>query len=233
MTAYQDTQQAIRILRLKQVLEITGLSRSTVYDILDPDSPRHDASFPSRIYLTPSSVGWVASEINAWIESRIKQSRPYSFDMGNDIQQKLKKLAEGYDLPINITLEAIIRDSAQFKEKLRAEQKANLEKMKLDFQDKEEKLQLQKAKQHTVTERNQREIELQYKLIEDLLDKNFKKDLIFRAKKITDYAISEDEELQVMEQVEKELNDLKKEIKKEVNKISSLEHLMTYDVIPH
>ncbi len=76
MTAHYETQQhAIRILRLKQVLEITGLSRSTVYDLLNPKSPRHDASFPRSIQLTQSSVGWIASEINAWIESRIEQSR--------------------------------------------------------------------------------------------------------------------------------------------------------------
>lgn len=76
MTVHNDTQQpTIRILRLKQVLELTGLSRSTVYDLLNPKSPRHDASFPRSIQLTQSSVGWIASEVNAWIESRIAHSR--------------------------------------------------------------------------------------------------------------------------------------------------------------
>jgi prophage regulatory protein len=64
-----------KILRLKQVLECTGLSRSTVYDLLNVKSPRHDPSFPKSIQLTQCSVGWVASEIDSWIESRIAKSR--------------------------------------------------------------------------------------------------------------------------------------------------------------
>ena len=75
MIAHHETQHAIRILRLKQVLEITGLSKSTVYDLLNPKSPRHDANFPRSIQLTQSSVGWLASEINEWIELRIAKSR--------------------------------------------------------------------------------------------------------------------------------------------------------------
>ncbi|WP_410210659.1 helix-turn-helix transcriptional regulator [Aquirhabdus sp.] len=71
----QSVQPPYKILRLKQVLECTGLSRSTVYDLLDKNSPRHDPSFPRSIHLTQSSIGWLESEMQTWIESRITKSR--------------------------------------------------------------------------------------------------------------------------------------------------------------
>lgn len=58
------------ILRLKQVLMRTGLSRSTVYDKINLKSPRFDAAFPKQVSLGIGSVGWRESEITAWIESR-------------------------------------------------------------------------------------------------------------------------------------------------------------------
>lgn len=62
-----------RIIRLKDVLKITGLSRSTVYDLMSTRSPRYDATFPRSISLTPGTVGWVDREIYQWLEVRISQ----------------------------------------------------------------------------------------------------------------------------------------------------------------
>ena len=62
---------ARRILRLKQITELTGLSRSAIYDRLDPKSKRHDSSFPKQVKLggsTNAAVGWVESEVMAWID---------------------------------------------------------------------------------------------------------------------------------------------------------------------
>ena len=75
MTTIPNTKAPLKMLRLKQVLEYTGLSRSTVYDLLDSKSPRHDPSFPKQIKITECSVAWIESEINDWIESRISKSR--------------------------------------------------------------------------------------------------------------------------------------------------------------
>jgi prophage regulatory protein len=58
------------ILRIDEVEKRTGLSRSTIYDRLNQKSKRHDATFPKSISLGSNSVGWMESEINAWIESR-------------------------------------------------------------------------------------------------------------------------------------------------------------------
>lgn len=58
------------ILRLKQVMLMTGLSRSTIYDKINSKSPRFDESFPKQVSLGVGSVGWRESEVIAWIESR-------------------------------------------------------------------------------------------------------------------------------------------------------------------
>ena len=76
MTTIQEMPQPpVTIMRLKQVLACTGLSRSTVYDLLDTKSPRHDPSFPKNIQLTQGCVGWVSTEVYQWIELRIAKSR--------------------------------------------------------------------------------------------------------------------------------------------------------------
>ena len=60
----------VSILRLKQVLARTGLSRSTVYDKMNKHSPRFDPGFPKQVHLGASSVGWYESDIVSWLESR-------------------------------------------------------------------------------------------------------------------------------------------------------------------
>lgn len=60
-----------KILRLKQLTERIGLGRSTIYDRMDAQSPRYDATFPKPIKLGPAAIGWIDSEITAWIVQRI------------------------------------------------------------------------------------------------------------------------------------------------------------------
>ena len=61
---------ATTILRLPEVKARTGLSRSTIYLKMS------EGSFPEPISLGARSVGWIESEIDAWIAQRIEQSRP-------------------------------------------------------------------------------------------------------------------------------------------------------------
>lgn len=61
---------AVTILRLPEVKARTGLSRSTIYLKMS------EGSFPEPISLGARSVGWIESEIDAWIAQRIEQSRP-------------------------------------------------------------------------------------------------------------------------------------------------------------
>lgn len=62
--------QPLAFIRIKQVISRTGLSKSAIYDKLDPKSPRYDQTFPKQRNLGTSSVGWVESEIDAWLASR-------------------------------------------------------------------------------------------------------------------------------------------------------------------
>ena len=64
----------LTILRRKQVEARTGLSRSGIYARLrqNPKRPgEYDPTFPKPVSLGPKAVGWIESEIDAWIASRI------------------------------------------------------------------------------------------------------------------------------------------------------------------
>lgn len=58
-----------RILRLPEVIGRCGIKRGTIYVRMKANS------FPRPIRLGVNSVGWLDSEINAWVEERISQSR--------------------------------------------------------------------------------------------------------------------------------------------------------------
>lgn len=64
-----------KMLRLKDVIARTGLSRSTIYDKINPKSRRYDSAFPKRVSLGVASVGWVESEITNWIDGRPQRER--------------------------------------------------------------------------------------------------------------------------------------------------------------
>ncbi|HEJ9828973.1 TPA: helix-turn-helix transcriptional regulator [Pseudomonas aeruginosa] len=55
----------MRILRMKTVIEITGLARSTVYKYVA------EGIFPKPLSLGGRSVGWLESEVHSWIQSRL------------------------------------------------------------------------------------------------------------------------------------------------------------------
>ena len=58
-----------KLIRIKQVTEITGLSKSYIYQL------RKEGLFPQSINLIPggSSVAWVEREIIQWIDERIQE----------------------------------------------------------------------------------------------------------------------------------------------------------------
>lgn len=65
---------AIRVLRLRDVVQRTGLSRSTLYGLMDSKSKYYDPTFPHRIHLTAKvggAIGFIESEVSCWIASRI------------------------------------------------------------------------------------------------------------------------------------------------------------------
>ena len=65
--------QIPRMLSLKQVIHYTGLSSTTIYDMLDKRSNRYDPTFPVQVKLSKGRVAWLDSEIAEWIESKIAE----------------------------------------------------------------------------------------------------------------------------------------------------------------
>jgi prophage regulatory protein len=68
----------IRILRRKQVEARTGLSRSTIYAKMrrNPKRPSDfDPTFPTPVSVGAKAVGWLESEITAWLTAQITKSR--------------------------------------------------------------------------------------------------------------------------------------------------------------
>ena len=57
----------MRIMRLKEVIDTTGLSRSTLYKYIG------EGRFPSPVSLGDRSVGFVESEVFDWILARIEE----------------------------------------------------------------------------------------------------------------------------------------------------------------
>ena len=57
------------LIRLPAVKERTGLSRSTIYNRIS------QGTFPRPVGLGGRAVGWLQSEVEAWIEQRVSESR--------------------------------------------------------------------------------------------------------------------------------------------------------------
>lgn len=62
-------QHPTTFLRRKQVEARTGLARSTLYERI------RKGEFPAPVPLGPRAVGWIESEIDAWVAGRIAESR--------------------------------------------------------------------------------------------------------------------------------------------------------------
>ena len=63
-----------RIIRLPELKERTGLSKSSIYDRMDVRSRRHDPDFPRPIKLGVtkySAVGWSADAVETWIQKTL------------------------------------------------------------------------------------------------------------------------------------------------------------------
>ena len=66
----EHSHRSFEILRRREVQARTGLSRSTIYEKIK------NRTFPLPISLGAKSVGWIRAEVDAWIEERVRLSRP-------------------------------------------------------------------------------------------------------------------------------------------------------------
>ncbi|WP_238401141.1 helix-turn-helix transcriptional regulator [Alloalcanivorax marinus] len=54
-------------MRLTEVIQTTGLARSSIYNRMN------EGSFPRPVSLGARSVGWVSDEVQDWVEARIQE----------------------------------------------------------------------------------------------------------------------------------------------------------------
>lgn len=72
MNAYiGQTFQMNQLINIKQVVEIVGVARSTIYEMMDENSLYYDPTFPKKVKITQNRIGWSAWEIHQWIEDKL------------------------------------------------------------------------------------------------------------------------------------------------------------------
>ena len=71
---YEATSRSapIRILRLAQVIAMTGLGKTKIYEL------QAEGRFPMSVRITGHSVGWVEQEVQAWLTGRLAERKPCS-----------------------------------------------------------------------------------------------------------------------------------------------------------
>lgn len=58
-----------KLIRLKEVMALTGLSRSSIYQFIS------EGKFPSQVQIGVRAVAWPEREIQQWIERKMVASR--------------------------------------------------------------------------------------------------------------------------------------------------------------
>ena len=59
--------QKKKLLRLPEVISRTGYKRSNIYQLMNL------GDFPKSVHLGPRAVAWLSSEIDQWIDDRVKE----------------------------------------------------------------------------------------------------------------------------------------------------------------
>ncbi|HZF27212.1 MAG TPA: AlpA family phage regulatory protein [Steroidobacteraceae bacterium] len=62
----------IRMLRLAQVIAVTGLGKTKIYEL------QAEGTFPMRVKLTAHSVAWIEEDVQTWLARRVEASPPLS-----------------------------------------------------------------------------------------------------------------------------------------------------------
>lgn len=65
----KKAQEPARLLRLPDVMARVGLARSTIYLMIQ------DKEFPAPINIGSRAVAWVESDIQAWIDDKIRAAK--------------------------------------------------------------------------------------------------------------------------------------------------------------
>jgi predicted DNA-binding transcriptional regulator AlpA len=69
-TLQRPCQVPIRMLRLSQVIDMTGLGKTKIYEL------QAQGQFPMRVKITVNRVGWVEEQVQEWLARRVELSNP-------------------------------------------------------------------------------------------------------------------------------------------------------------
>ena len=64
-----DSMMDNKVIRLKAAKEWTGLSRSSIYAMMK------SGEFPKSFSLGARAIGWLESDIRAWVDTRVAASK--------------------------------------------------------------------------------------------------------------------------------------------------------------
>jgi prophage regulatory protein len=68
----------LSLLKFSEVIAMTGLSRSTIYLLIQA------GDFPKQVAVSQRKVGFISEEIEDWIRKRIQSSRQPTIDPSSD-----------------------------------------------------------------------------------------------------------------------------------------------------
>jgi prophage regulatory protein len=89
----RQLQIALVILRLRQVEQKVGLKSSSIYQKIS------EGVFPSQVRLGARAVGWIESEIDAWIAAQVEKSRAIPHAEVVRVDEKMPVLTEAQAAP--------------------------------------------------------------------------------------------------------------------------------------
>ncbi|CDT26615.1 helix-turn-helix transcriptional regulator [Vibrio crassostreae] len=64
---HSNTEHQNRLMRLKEVMHISGLSRASIYSFME------DGTFPQSVSLGARAIGWRYQDIQNWIQEKIQE----------------------------------------------------------------------------------------------------------------------------------------------------------------
>jgi prophage regulatory protein len=65
-TVAEPTTTPIRLIRRPEVVRVVGLQRAAIYALM------REGRFPQAVRITARSVGWIESEIQAWLAEKVR-----------------------------------------------------------------------------------------------------------------------------------------------------------------
>ncbi|MCY6411855.1 AlpA family phage regulatory protein [Acinetobacter sp. VNH17] len=72
MNAFKgQTFQMNQLISIKKVVGFIGVCHSTIYEMMDENSPYYDPTFPKKVTISKKRIGWSVWEIHQWIETKL------------------------------------------------------------------------------------------------------------------------------------------------------------------